>query len=164
MQDQNRKGRWFFVLDERTRILFVDDDPILCEFAKVHLASPAATVDSAPDGEAAWTRLCEGPFDVALIDIEMPRLDGFGLVERIRADARFEYLPVVMLTGRDDVVSIDRSYDLGATSFVTKPVPTGASSPTRCVTSCAPAGWKPKCAAPATAPRSSRRSRATSCP
>ncbi len=113
---------WTFVLDEPVRILIADDDPILCEFAKVHLATPVASVESAPDGLAAWHRLSSESFDLALIDIDMPGIDGFGLTERIRADTRLRHLPVVMLTGHDDILSIDRAYRCGATSFVSKPV------------------------------------------
>jgi CheY-like chemotaxis protein len=113
---------WTFVLDEPVRILLADDDPILCEFAKVHLATPVASVESAPDGLAAWQRLSSEPFDLALIDIDMPGLDGFAVTERIRTDARLRHLPVVMLTGHDDILSIDRAYRCGATSFVSKPV------------------------------------------
>jgi len=93
-------GEWTFVLDESTRLLFVDDDPILAEFAKVHLSTPVTTVDSAADGIEAWQRLCDERYDLVLLDIEMPKLDGFGLLEKLRADPRFEHLPVVMLTGR----------------------------------------------------------------
>lgn len=120
MKDRNNNGHWFFVLDERARILFVDDDLILAEFAKVHLATPVATVESEANGADAWERLCAEPFDLVLLDIEMPVLDGFGLLERLRSDPRFEYLPIVMLTGHEDIASIDRAYRLGATSFVTK--------------------------------------------
>jgi DNA-binding response OmpR family regulator len=122
MKDRNDNGHWFFVLDERARILFVDDDLILAEFAKVHLATPVATVESEANGAAAWERLRAESFDLVLVDIEMPVLDGFGLLERLRADPRFKYLPIVMLTGHEDIASIDRAYRLGATSFVTKPV------------------------------------------
>lgn len=113
---------WTFVIDEETRLLFVDDDPILAEFAKVHLATPATKVDVAADGEEAWERLCSERFDLVLLDIEMPRLDGFDLLARLRADARFAAVPVVMLTGREDIASIDRAFQLGANSFITKPI------------------------------------------
>lgn len=113
---------WSYVLDEPARILFVDDDVILTEFAKVHLSTPVATVDSAHDGNTALSMLSATSYDVALIDIEMPGLDGLSLVQRIRSDPRLEHLPIVMVTGREDVISIDRSFEVGATSFVTKPV------------------------------------------
>jgi len=61
-------------------------------------------------------------YDAVLVDIEMPRLDGFSLVERMRGDPRLRHTPAIMLTGHEDIVSIDRAYQAGATSFVTKPV------------------------------------------
>lgn len=111
-----------FVSDEKMRILVVDDDPILLEFAEVYLASPGSTIVRASDGLEAWRAMASIEFDVALVDIEMPSLDGYGLVDRMRADPRLAHLPVIMVTGREDVLSIDRAYRVGATSFVTKPV------------------------------------------
>jgi DNA-binding response OmpR family regulator len=113
---------WSYVLNEPTRILVVDDDPLLREFAGVYLSSPVAEVETAPDAAAALTMLESAPFDVALVDIEMPAADGFSLLERIRADKKLQDLPVVMLTSHDGIASIDRSFSLGANSFVTKPV------------------------------------------
>jgi CheY-like chemotaxis protein len=113
---------WVYVLDEPIRMLVADDDPILREFATVHLASPLATIETAPDGTAAFEMLMAGGFDLALLDIEMPPLDGFGLIERIRAEPTLRHLPIIMLTGHEDIASVDRAYGLGANSFVTKPV------------------------------------------
>jgi DNA-binding response OmpR family regulator len=109
-------------LDEPLRILVVDDDPILREFASVYLATPSATIDTADDGVAARTRLGQAAYDILLLDIEMPRLDGFSLLEQIRSDPALRHLPVIMLTGHDDIGSIDRAYQIGANSFATKPV------------------------------------------
>ena len=113
---------WYFVLDEPVRVLVVDDDPLFREFASVHLATPVAVIETAADGVEAWDKLQGGAFDLVLVDIDMPRLDGYGLVERVRADPHLCFLPLVMVTGREDVVSIDRAFECGATSFVTKPV------------------------------------------
>ena len=122
MNSQTNNNAWSFVLDEQARILFADDDPILAEFAKVHLSSPVATIEIARDGLEAWRRLTKEPFDLALIDIGMPGIDGFTLMEKIRATPTLLDLPVIMVTGREDIASIDRAYKLGATAFVTKPV------------------------------------------
>lgn len=121
-ESQKAKGGWSFVLDEPLRLLVVDDDPILREFASVYLSAPHVTIDAAEDGEAAWAMLEAQPYDVALIDIEMPKLDGYALVERIRGDDRLHDLPVIMVTGREDAVSIDRAFEVGANSFTVKPV------------------------------------------
>jgi two-component system, sensor histidine kinase and response regulator len=117
-----QKEAWFFVLDEPTTVLVADDDPILCEFAKVHLSSPVATIETVEDGAAALSALEREPFDIAILDISMPSLDGFSVLERIRSNPKLRYMPVIMLTGLEDIASIDRAFRLGASSFVTKPV------------------------------------------
>jgi CheY-like chemotaxis protein len=114
--------QWWYVFDEQTRILVVDDDPILREFASVYLTTPLSTVALAPDASTALDLLAREQFDVALIDIDMPGMDGFELTECIRGQDKLRNLPIVMVTGREDIVSIDRAYAVGATSFVTKPV------------------------------------------
>ncbi|MFL5030247.1 MAG: PleD family two-component system response regulator [Xanthobacteraceae bacterium] len=117
-----KRSAWTFVLDEPTRVLIVDDDPILLEFATVHLSSPSAVIETAPDGATAWSMLTSGHFDVVLLDIVMPGPDGFSLLEKIRAEPKLRHLPVMMLTGHEDIVTIDRAYSLGANSFIAKPV------------------------------------------
>lgn len=121
LSDQADSG-FFYVLDERARLLFADDDPILREFAKVHLTTESATVVTAADGEEAWEALKAESFDIVLVDLEMPRLDGFGLVKRMRANPRTADLPVIVCTGREDIAAIDRAFESGATGFVTKPM------------------------------------------
>jgi two-component system, sensor histidine kinase and response regulator len=113
-----------YVFDQPLRLLAVDDDPIMREFAVAQLSQPGCEIVTAEDGEAAWDIL-DGDargFDLVLTDLEMPRLNGFGLLGQIRAGAKFAHLPVVVITTRDDVFAIDRAYELGATSFVSKPV------------------------------------------
>jgi len=118
----SNKYRWSFVLDEPARILVVDDDPILLEFASVHLSAPEVTIETARDGESALRMLDAAKFDAVLLDIEMPGMDGFAVLEQLREDPAQRHLATIMLTGREDVVSIDRAYRLGATSFTIKPV------------------------------------------
>jgi two-component system, sensor histidine kinase and response regulator len=113
---------WSYVLAEPTKILVVDDDPILFEFASVYLSSPAAQVETAAHVDGALALMQNQSFDIALIDIEMPGRDGYDLLKILRADARTANLPIMMLTGREDIASIDLSYELGATAFTTKPV------------------------------------------
>jgi len=113
---------WTYVLDEPIRILVVDDDPILREFASVYLSAPSATIETACDGAAARVLLGRNNYDILLLDIEMPRVDGFALLTEIRSNEKLKHLPVIMLTGHDDIASIDRAYQLGANSFANKPV------------------------------------------
>jgi signal transduction histidine kinase len=113
-----------YVFERPIRLLAVDDDPIMREFAQAQLAQPGCEIVIAEDGEAAWDILerDQKGFDLVLSDLEMPRLNGFGLVDAIRKDARLAHVPVVVITSRDDVFAIDRAYEVGATSFVAKPV------------------------------------------
>jgi len=114
--------KWKYVLDEPARILVADDDPILREFAIVHLSTPVVSVEAAPDGKAALDLLLKRDVDIVLADIGMPSLDGFELLERMQAHEKLRQIPIVMLTGRESIAEIDRAYHLGATSFATKPV------------------------------------------
>jgi DNA-binding response OmpR family regulator len=117
-----KERAWSYVLAEPTRILVVDDDPILREFSKVYLTTPAALVETAEGVDDAVERMRQDSFDIVLIDIEMPGRDGYDLLQIIRDDPATVTLPVMMLTGREDIASIDHSYELGATAFTTKPV------------------------------------------
>jgi len=107
---------------EPARLLVVDDDPILRELALAHLCNTRVTVELAADGREAWRRLCEGCFDIVLTDLDMPMLDGFELLSRIRDNEELSHLPVVVATGRNDMESVDRAYAAGATAFVLKPL------------------------------------------
>lgn len=106
----------------RIRILFVDDDPLLGAYAEAQLGSETTDVVAVLDGAVALQRLAQEPFDVILTDIDMPKLDGFALVRAIREDPALAHLPVIMVTGADDTASIDRSFEVGASGFVSKPV------------------------------------------
>lgn len=122
MASARAETEFFYVLNEPLHLLFVDDDPILCEFAKVHLASEKGRVSVALDGEEALTKIRADGADLVLLDLQMPRLDGFGVLEALRADEATRRLPVIVITGREDVVAIDRAFAMGASSFIVKPI------------------------------------------
>jgi len=120
--DQAKADGFFYVLPDTLKIVFVDDDPILREFAKVHLATANNDIVTFEDGMEALNNLgLENP-DIILLDLEMPRMDGFEFLERLRASPGHAETPVIVCTGREDVKAIDRAYELGATSFVVKPL------------------------------------------
>lgn len=112
-----------YVFGQPVRLLVVDDDPIMLEFAIAQLTHPGGEIVTASNGEEAWAALQgEGDFDLVISDLEMPVMNGFELLQNIRSSARHAHLPVVVLTSRDDMFAIDRAYEVGATSFATKPV------------------------------------------
>ena len=107
---------------ESLKVLFVDDDPLLREFALENLSAHWPNVAVAADGEEALAALRRSKADIVLLDLEMPRLDGFGVLKALRAGQATERLPVIVITGRDDEHSIDRAFSAGATSFLIKPI------------------------------------------
>lgn len=111
-----------FVTTDFARVLVVDDDPILREFAISHLTSPSMEVCVAEDGLIAMEALRKCDFDVALVDLDMPNMNGFELMEAMARDPRLMGVPVVVITGRDDMEAIDLAFAAGATSFVVKPI------------------------------------------
>jgi DNA-binding response OmpR family regulator len=113
---------FFYVLEDEARVLFVDDDPILREFAQVNLSSPHSRIDLAADGDQALAMLRAQAYDLVLLDLEMPGLDGFSVLSRIRSDPALASTAVIVQTGREDVEAIDRCFRLGAASFVMKPL------------------------------------------
>ncbi len=120
--NSDESGTFFYVLQDALRILYVDDDPILREFAQVHLTTESASVTTAEDGLAGLAALEAAEPHIILTDHDMPRMDGFEMLRRLRADPRWERIPVIVATGREDVAAIDRAFREGATSFVVKPI------------------------------------------
>ena len=118
MDDQ----RFEYVLNEDMVLLAVDDDPIQREFCSVYLSTPTVEVVTAESAEAALELLASRSFSAMLSDVEMPGMNGIELVRLLRANPRFDALPIMMITGLEDMVSIDRAYAAGATAFMCKPV------------------------------------------
>src|SRR3954463_4972903 len=94
----------WYVFDEQPRILVVDDDPILREFASVYLTTPMSTVALAPDASTALELLGQEQFDIVLDETYMRGMNGSDLAECIRVQKKLHTLPIVMVTGREDIV------------------------------------------------------------
>ena len=104
------------------RVLVVDDDMSQRLLARAALEQAGFTVVEAEDGEQAVAVAGTEEPDLILLDVEMPRLDGFAACSRIRRIKSMADTPIVMLTGREDDESIQSAYDSGATDFISKPI------------------------------------------
>ena len=103
-------------------VLIVDDDPTVRFLVRETLEPAGFVVEEASDGAqalGAWERVRP---DLVLLDVHLPGIDGFAVCARLRASPLGTSVPVVMVTGLDDIESIDRAYDSGATDFITKPI------------------------------------------
>jgi len=103
------------------RLLAVDDDELNRDMLVRRLEKNGYQVEEAASGQAALTKLTDGNYDLVLLDILMPGLDGFQTLELIKADPRLRHIPVIMLTALDDVESTVRCIEAGAEDFVPKP-------------------------------------------
>lgn len=102
--------------------LLVDDDAMMRLIAAQTLGQAGFHVVQAEDGETAIALFEQQHPDIVLMDVIMPGIDGYEAVKRIRALPGGTHVPVLMLTGLDDLESINRAYEAGATDFVSKPI------------------------------------------
>lgn len=100
------------------RILLIEDDPSIREVTAIGLRGAGFTVATANDGREGLDRFAAEPFDLVLLDIMLPRLDGLEVCRQIR---RTSTIPVVMLTARADTIDIVVGLEAGADDYVKKP-------------------------------------------
>ncbi|MEA4943172.1 MAG: response regulator transcription factor [Propionicimonas sp.] len=102
-----------------SELLLVEDDPGVAEALRLALTSLGHRVHLAADGASGLVQLTARRFDVMLLDVMMPGIDGFETARRVRAGS---LLPIIMLTARSDPVDIVAGLERGADDYVTKPV------------------------------------------
>ncbi len=99
-------------------ILVVDDEPHMVNFMRMNLELEGARVASAANGKEALERAREDMPDVVLLDIMMPKMDGFEALKQLR---QFSQVPVLILTAKDDEDDRVRGLELGADDYISKP-------------------------------------------
>jgi two-component system response regulator MtrA len=100
------------------RILLVEDDPSIREVTAIGLQNAGFTVETAGDGRAALDRFAAAPFDLVLLDVMLPRIDGLEVARAIRKTST---VPIVMLTARADTIDVVIGLEAGADDYVRKP-------------------------------------------
>lgn len=108
--------------DRPPRVLIADDDPQGVELLEAFLADSGYEIRSATDGEDALCQVAQWRPDVVLLDVMMPRLSGFEVCKRLRADAATGDVAVLMTTALDQPSDIDRAVEAGTNDFLTKPI------------------------------------------
>jgi adenylate cyclase len=102
-------------------ILVVDDYPVTRRVLRTQLAAKGHAVVTAASAFEALSELAAGVFDIAIVDIAMPEMDGISLLEKVRGNNLTERLPVIMLTASGDDEDRARAREAGANMFLTKP-------------------------------------------
>lgn len=103
------------------RILVADDEPRLLHIVAMYLTMEGFDVTCAPDGDAALALLQEKEFDLAILDVMMPGVDGIEVCRRVRLEPRTRSLPVLVFTALSSDDDVERARLAGANHLITKP-------------------------------------------
>src|SRR5215213_8418446 len=108
--------------DAPARILIVDDHEDNIELLRARLEARGYRIDTATDGEQAIARVEAQPPDLILLDVMMPRIDGFEVVRRLKANTSLPFIPVILQTALDSTEHKVEGLDAGADDYITKPI------------------------------------------
>ena len=111
-------------IQKRMKILFAEDEPDIQFVARIALEDEGHEIVTVDDGQAAFERALAEPFDVILLDVMMPRLDGLGACQKLQGDPRTRAIPVIFLTARSQQFEIQAGLRLGALGYIIKPFDT----------------------------------------
>ncbi len=106
------------------RVLVVDDEPNIVLSLEFLMQQAGFEVSTAADGESALESVSTTPPDILLLDISLPGISGFEVLEQLRHQAAFKQLPIIMLTAHGREVEKEKGMALGADDYITKPFST----------------------------------------
>jgi DNA-binding response OmpR family regulator len=104
------------------RILIADDTPMAAELLQDYLDDPAFELRVAGDGDETLRQVAAWKPDLVLLDVMMPRISGFEVCKRIRANPATHDIAVLMITALDQHSDIERAVDAGTDDFLSKPI------------------------------------------
>jgi two-component system alkaline phosphatase synthesis response regulator PhoP len=105
----------------KTKILLVDDEPDIVEFLQYNLVQEGFDVISAYDGVEALSKISQKP-DLIILDIMMPKMDGYDVFKKIRETPGFETLPIIFLTAKAGEANEILGLEIGASDYIQKPI------------------------------------------
>lgn len=102
------------------KVLIIEDDPFIADVYVLKLESEGYDVETAEDGIIGLNKLKKKKYDIILLDILMPNMDGFKVLEQIKMNPEVSKTPVVILTNLSQKKDIQKGLDLGATDYIIK--------------------------------------------
>jgi twitching motility two-component system response regulator PilH len=109
-------------LVEKKKVLVVDDDPTTILYVSELLSASGYTVVSAGDGEEGVARAVESPPDLILMDLSMPKVNGFEATRMLRASPRTEKVPIIAMTSLDRTADCESAFVAGCNEHIAKPL------------------------------------------
>lgn len=103
------------------KVLIVEDERRIARFLQMELEHEGCTTAVEDNGSRACERLAREEYDIVLLDVMLPGLDGFSVCRKVR---EFSQVPIIMLTARDDIEDKVQGLDIGADDYLTKPFAT----------------------------------------
>ncbi len=110
-----------YYVEIHKHILVIDDEADLVELILYNLKKEGLTADSAADGEEALTKIRKGRYDLLILDLMLPGIQGMELCRILRSDPRTSSLPIIMLTARGEELDKVLGLEMGADDYMTKP-------------------------------------------
>jgi DNA-binding response OmpR family regulator len=114
-------------LSEDVRVLFIEDDPTVAQMYKLKLELDGYHVTMAKDGEEGLKSATDDPPDIIFLDIRLPKMDGFAVLEGLRGNERTKNIPVVILSNYGERELVERGLKLGALEYLIKSQTTPAN-------------------------------------
>lgn len=103
------------------KILVVDDEEDILELVRYNLAREGYKVVCAASGEEALNKAESEPFDLIVLDLMLPGIDGLGIAQKLKTKPKTRHIPIIMLTAKGEEADIVTGLELGADDYVTKP-------------------------------------------
>jgi two-component system alkaline phosphatase synthesis response regulator PhoP len=106
---------------DRKRVLVVDDEVYILQILEFSLEMEGFEVATAQNGEEAIAQALENPPDLVVLDIMMPRMDGYEACRRLKTDPRTQNTPVILLSAKGRSIDQEIGFEAGAEEYITKP-------------------------------------------
>lgn len=107
--------------ERKTRLLLVDDEPDLVQMVSVRLKAAGYEVSTAYDGQEALEKVKESRPDLMILDLMLPKLDGYKVCRLLKFDERTRGIPILIFTARAQVEDVTLATECGADAYLTKP-------------------------------------------
>ncbi len=108
-------------MNHKPKILIVDDEPFNVDYLEQELEDLEYETISAVNGQDALEKITSESPDLVLLDIMMPIMDGFGVLEKVKADAALRSIPIIVISANNDLTSVVKGIQLGAEDYLPKP-------------------------------------------